>query len=260
MTGSSLAGRRVVVTRASEQASGLSDRLLAAGAQVIELPLARFFPPVDGTAFDAALDRLDTFTWVAFTSVNAVHFTWERWRKRDPQTARFTGPAIAAVGAATAAALKDVGLHVDLVPPQAHAEALAEALIARSAHVIRPSILLPQANNARPALGERLMTAGWSVTPVIAYQAVPVAVDAQLLEAGADAVAFASAATVERFIAGLGRERVDRLIAAGCRFYAIGPQTAAAVQAAGLTSAAVAGDATLDALVAAIIADWKPVE
>jgi len=92
------------------------------------------------------------------------------------------------------------------------------------------------------------------VTTAIAYRTVPepFTLDPEL---PVDAVTFASSATVERFVAGLGKERVAALIAAGCRFYAIGPQTAATMNANGLPIAATAEEATIPALVQAVVRD-----
>jgi uroporphyrinogen-III synthase len=99
-----------------------------------------------------------------------------------------------------------------------------------------------------------LIAAGWMVTTVVAYRAEPVPVAADLVKDGADAVTFASAATVQRFVTGSGGH-LHTLVTKGCRFYAIGPQTAAAVTAAGLTCAGTADEATIDALVALVVRD-----
>jgi uroporphyrinogen-III synthase len=73
-----------------------------------------------------------------------------------------------------------------------------------------------------------------------------------------DAVTFASSATAERFVAGIGQAAAAALAAGGCRFYAIGPTTAATVRALGLPLAATADDATVAGLVAAVTRDLSP--
>jgi uroporphyrinogen-III synthase len=72
-----------------------------------------------------------------------------------------------------------------------------------------------------------------------------------------DAITFASSATVERFVTGLGSERIAALLAAGCRCYAIGPQTAATMTAHGLPITATAEEATIPALVQAVVRDFN---
>lgn len=247
-----LAGRRVVVTRAREQAGRLAGRLAALGATVIEVPVTRFTAPADWTALDRACDAWDSFAWVAFTSANAVRFTLERWRDRGCQGGVLRGPRCAVVGAVTAAALKDGSLAADLVASRADAEGLAAALIA--AQPEPTTLLLPQADNARTTLCDQLVAAGWRVTPVTAYRAEPIVVDPSLLAGGADAVTFASAATVQRFVAGMG-PGLQALVAGGCRFYAIGPQTASALTASGLACAGIAEEASIEALVALVVRD-----
>ena len=115
-------------------------------------------------------------------------------------------------------------------------------------------MLLPQADNAKAILRDHLRAAGCTVTTAIAYRTVPepFTLDPEL---PVDAVTFASSATVERFVAGLGRPRVEALLAAGCRCYAIGPQTAATMTGLGLPIAATAEEATIPALVQAVVRD-----
>jgi uroporphyrinogen III methyltransferase/synthase len=255
----SLSGRRVVVTRAREQASDLANQLREAGAEVIELPMARYVA-APSPARDAALARLADHTWIAFTSANAVRFTWEHLRATGRDARAFGACRIAAVGPATAAALDAIGLNADLVPDQHDADGLAAALTRIStAHPKPLSVLLPQADNARPTLREQLEKAGITVTSTTVYRAEPLPIAPDVLADGADAVTFASAATVERFVTGLGAERIRALTTQGCRFYAIGPFTAAAISAAGLQVAATAPDASVEALVATLGSDLGPI-
>src|SRR3954470_10601147 len=68
-----LLGKRVVVTRAREQASELVDRLHVLGAETIEVPAIEVGPPDDGgEALRAAAAAVRTFDFVVFTSSNGV--------------------------------------------------------------------------------------------------------------------------------------------------------------------------------------------
>ncbi len=257
-----LSGRRVAVTRAADHASELSELLEAAGAEVVSAPVARHDPPETWDALDAALARLGEFDWVAFTSANAVRFLWQRLRELGGDARRFATVRIAAVGTATAAALSACGLAADLVPLRHDAAALGSAMRACLEHCVGnipptpalPRVLLPQADNARPQLRDWLAAHGCPVTAVTAYRTCTLDLDPELLAHGLDAVTLASSATAERLVAALGPERLAALQAAGCRFIAIGPQTAATMRGLGIPPAAEAADADMPALVAAVIA------
>ena len=248
-----LFGKRVLVTRAREQASELTAGLRDHGAAVLEVPLARFAWPDDCQALDAALSDLSRFGWLAVTSANAVEFTWNRLRHLGRDARALAGIRIAAVGPATARALEAHGLHADLVPDTADSAHLATALTAASGPA---AILIPQADNARPTLRERLTATGWQVATPTAYAAVPLIPDIDLAAEPVDAVTFASSATVDRFLAFAGAAQVAAWQQAGCRFYAIGPQTAATLTGHGLAVAAVAEDASVAGLVQVVVRDF----
>ncbi len=240
-----LFGKRVLVTRSRDQASELAALLRVLGADVIEAPLQRFAPPADPAALDHALSHLGSFAWIAFTSANAVRFTWERLKASGGDARSLAPCRIAAIGAATAHALDACGLRPDLVPGRADSAALAEALIASSAPA---AILLPRADNARAALADPLTAAGWRVTATIAYQAIAERPDLDLASEPLDAVTFASSATVDRFMQAFGADGVRDLLATGCRFYAIGPVTATTMAGHGIALAAVAEEASVGGL------------
>src|SRR6202022_5135322 len=120
-----LAGRRIVVTRAPEQAQDLVERLEQLGAEVLLLPAVSFCEPKDTASLDAALRSLDSFDWLLFTSTNAVRFFAQRrqalgfgppaLQSPTPLPPGPPGMMIAAVGPATAQAASDAGFRVDRV-------------------------------------------------------------------------------------------------------------------------------------------------
>jgi len=73
-----LFGKRIVVTRAREQADALASRLTALGAGVIELPTIEIRPPADCGPLDRAIAELDSYDWLVFTSANGVRFFLDR--------------------------------------------------------------------------------------------------------------------------------------------------------------------------------------
>jgi uroporphyrinogen III methyltransferase / synthase len=256
-----LSGRRVAVTRAADHASELCELLEAAGAEVVLAPLARHDPPHSWDAMDAALARLGEYDWVAFTSANAVRFLWQRLRELGGDARRFARVRIAAVGTATASALDRCGLAADLLPLRHDAAALGEAMRGSLDHCVGnipptpalPRVLLPQADNARPALRDWLVGHGCRVDVVTAYRSLALDLDPERLLRGIDALTLASSATAERLVVALGVDRLAGLEAAGCRFIAIGAQTAETMRGLGIPPAAVAADADMPALVDAVI-------
>jgi uroporphyrinogen III methyltransferase/synthase len=243
-----LFGRRVVVTRSREQASGLARRLRELGARPVEVPTIRIAPPSDGgAALDAAVSRLAAgeYEWLVFTSANAV--TPVLSRLADVRS--LAGVRIAAVGPATAAALGQTGIVPDLVPARQMAEGLLEAFPdppgSRSS-----GVLFPRSATGRDVLVQGLSAAGWSVDLVTAYETFPVPASEALLEAveGADAACFTSSSTVTGFVEACGLSRVPAVVVC------IGPVTAATAAEAGIQVDAVAATHTIDGLVDALTA------
>jgi len=250
-----LSGRRVLVTRARAQASALATRLDALGAEVVELPLARFADPESWQDLDALLAATPT-PWWAFTSANAVEQWWRRLNDRGLDARHLAGSRLAVVGDATAAALARCGLRADVVATAHHADGLADALLAANGSA--SAIVLPQADNARSTLADRLRTAGWRVTTVTVYRTVALADPAIERIERLDAATFASSATAERFVAAVPAAQLAAVLAAGCRCYAIGPETAAGMHRVGLPVHGIADAADVTALADLVAADIGP--
>ncbi len=248
-----LLGRRIVVTRAPGQASGLSARLRDAGAEPIEIAAIAIGPPADG---GAALDRAAAevregrYGWVAFTSANAVEALFSRLHDaRDFGKAR-----VAAIGPGTSAVLAERGVVADLVPARSVAEGLLEALT----DTTPSSILLPQAAAARPVLADGLASRGWSVEVAEAYRTEPATLDgaAATDAADADAICFTSGSTVTAWLAAVraGAGRGGACLTVPPVVACIGPTTSAVARDAGLAVSVEAGQHTLDGLVTALVA------
>ena len=249
-----LFGRRVVVTRARTQASGLARRLTDLGARVLEVPTIRIEGPSDGGAgLDRAAAglRAGAYRWIVFSSANAV----EALMSRVPDTRRLGGVALAAVGPATAAALERYRLIPDLVPERREAAGLVEVFPEpRSSDPfgLAPAerrVLFPRAAEGRDVLGEGLTAKGWQVDLVEAYRTLPAAAEESLRDevASADAVCFSSSSTITGFLEAYGRPAVPATVVC------IGPVTAATAGDAGLSVAAVAPTASVDGLVDALV-------
>lgn len=238
-----LFGRRIVVTRAREQASELVRVLSGLGARVVECPtIAVGDPPDGGAALRGALSDLGRYSWVVFTSVNAVERCFAVLR--DARS--LSGTRVAAVGSATAAALRCRGVVADLVPELAR----AEGLLARFPDPEPDSrwVLLPRAVSGSAVLVDGLAERGYRVDVVPAYETLQPVVDEAVLAAvaEADAVTFASGSAVAGLLALAGPARMPPVVAT------IGPVTSAAVREAGLHVTVEAKAATAVALAEAL--------
>jgi uroporphyrinogen III methyltransferase/synthase len=268
LTGRPLAGMTVVVTRPRvthepadgpreprEEADQFSAALVAAGARVLHVPAIQVVLPEDGLdALRKAAAHVGDYDWVAFTSANAVRSFVPLLR--DGRDLR--GVRLAAVGAATSAALADHHLVADLVPEGKTAAGLAAAMIAaaKAEDPARGSrVLFPRAADAREELPEHLRDAGWRVDDVIAYRTVggppPPAVVADQL-AHADVVTFASPSAVVSYLS--LRDQRGRRLAVPPAVACIGPVTAQAAKDGGLTVAVESASPSASGLVTALAA------
>lgn len=250
-----LRGLHIVVTRPAGQAEGLIARLETLGATILHAPTIRIADPPSYTALDAALRRLPSYDWVVWTSANGVARTFARLDALglDPDSVRSCQCAI--IGGATARALAAFGYDATLVPPQAVAESLRDALLAAGVGA-GSRVLLPQPVASRDVLAMGLRAAGAVVDVVPAYQTELNTEAAenvrQWLAAGRiDCALVTSPSTVRGLLALLDHDtEMLRRIPLAC----IGPVTADAVRALGIAPALVATEHTNDGLVAALIA------
>ena len=253
-----LFGLRVLVTRGREQAGDLSESLVRMGAEPVEAPLIRIEAPDDWSEVDTALARLTGYDYVVFTSVNAVEAFLLRLYEKDLDARALAGIRIAAVGPATSAALKRHGIKSDHQPAASRAGKLAESL-AKAGNLRGARVLFPASDIAGPDLVDGLTAAGACVHQVTVYRTVMKAVlpdeIASMLEAGKIHVAaFASSSAAAAFAAAVGPERLP-YIDKDLRIACIGPATARTAEEAGMSVDIVPGQATIPALVDAIVRD-----
>lgn len=247
-----LAGKRIVVTRAEEQAGELHALLEERGAEVLELPVLAIVPEEDAPAPGPAGD----YDWVLFTSVNAVRMFARLLERHGRGMAEFAACRIATVGPATADALREYGLSPALTPPEAVAESLLAALQECMGGMAGLSLLLPQGNLARPIIRDTLVAQGAKVHALVTYrtEAVP-ATKEQLQVLGdfrPDAVTFASPSAVRNFFAIADDMKCKRINKDDCRLISIGPITSQALKELGKPVVQEAGEHTLDGLVEAV--------
>jgi uroporphyrinogen-III synthase len=242
-----LAGRRVVVTRASEQAGELIKELEALGAEVLLLPLVEFAEPEDTGALDSALSDLEGFDWLVLTSGNAARFVTKRMNELGLDIRDVAGekPRVAAVGTKTARAAREAGLNVRYVATRQTGAGLAEEM---KDLVEGARVLLPRSDRAAGDAPTALREAGAEVVEVVAYRTIAAELtqdSEHVLEkvnrGGVDVVTFMSGSAFETFRERVGAEELKR-VAGRTVLAAIGPTTAAAMRKAGVEPRMVAGE------------------
>lgn len=244
-----LFGKRIVVTRAREQASALSEQLERLGAETVQFPTIRtesIAEAADHPMFGCL--PLD-FDWIVFTSANTVPRLLAILRTNGSDIRGLGRAKLAAIGPGTAKSLTDLGLNVDYVPSEFVSEAVAEQF---PEDVNGKAILIPRAEVAREVLPEELAARGAEVTLLPVYRTVPDVDGAETLanqiRSGAiHAVTFTSASTVRNFHAALGDISLEGIVVA-----CIGPVTANAARELGYPVTITAESFSIPGLVEAL--------
>jgi len=251
-----LFGKRIVVTRTRDQASQLSQKLMEKGADILEIPTIKIGQSDHKQDIVDALLELNSYDWLVFTSPNGVTAFFDLFFKRFNDLRDIGGVKIAAIGPATAAKIRELHLQVDLMPEEALASKIAEAMN-KYESVENLKICLLRAQVANPELPKELEALGAIVDDIAIYKTVPETEDisgsaARLMDGGADWITFTSASTVEHFHA---RFDLPKLVKQSpqLRLASIGPETSKAIRALKLEPTVEAKEHTIDGLVASLL-------
>jgi uroporphyrinogen III methyltransferase/synthase len=253
-----LIGRVILVTRAREQAGVFAELLEALGARVMLVPTIVIEAPDSWAPLDAALAV--PHEWVIFTSVNGVAMVRRRIETTGRSRALLERSRLAAIGPATAGALREWGLSAEVVPGEYVAEGLVECL--RPLVAAGDRVLLPRAAQTRDVLVRELVALGAHVTEVAAYRTRAATEHASglreaLAEGRVDVVTFTSSSTVRSFCALFSPDELPRLLR-GVTVACIGPVTRATAEDCGLTAHVVPADYTIPGLARAIATHFEP--
>ena len=255
-----LAEKRIVVTRAPEQAGELIRELERLGAEVLILPTVSFAPPSEWQPVDSALRVIGEFDWILLTSQNAVRFLAQRLRelKLAPKAVGTEKPSIAAVGAATAQVAAEAGFRVDYTAQERRGEGLAREL---QLSLRSKRVLLPRSDRADERLPNLLRETGAQVTEVVAYRtAVPESLDAGIVDqvhrGEVDAIVFASPSAYHNLSDAMGAPRLAEL-SSRVDFAAVGPTTARALREAAARVAIEANESSAAGLADAIAKHYQ---
>jgi uroporphyrinogen-III synthase len=253
---SSLAGRRILVTRALHQAGKLSEGLRALGAEPVEVPVLEIRPPADFAPLDAALKQIDNYDWLILTSANAVRAVAVRAAELGISLEQSARLKVAAVGEATAEAARKAGLHVQFVPETYVAESMVAGLlegIHLQANGVR--VLLARAAVARDVIPDALREAGIAVDVVDAYRNVLPQFAPELLRKAVagriDAVTFTSSSSATHLAEAARLAGVDWPFA-GIPAISIGPITTETLMVLGWPPEAEANPCDIPGLIAAV--------
>lgn len=254
-----LAGKRIVVTRAGAQADSLVEQLQRAGVEVLEFPTIEIQPPESFAGLDEAVEKIERYDWLIFTSVNSVTPFLTRLRLAGKSAAAVSSLKIAAIGPETAKRLASAGISASLVPARYQAEGLLDAVKPETMKGKR--VLIPRAAEAREILPETLRAWGAWVDVVIAYRTACPDVDvgplAELLRRRQiDVITFTSSSTVTNFVRLFGNKNLAE-IAGASAIACIGPITAQTVAQWGGHADIVAGEFTTAGLTRAIVEHFR---
>ncbi len=249
MTLQPLTNKGIVVTRPRVQANELSAKLVALGAQVILFPVIEIILLEDYSTLDTAIRALSSYDWVIFTSANGVEAFWKRCEYIGVREASSLISKVAAIGPATAAALRSRGIQPTVIPRRY----VAEGIVSDMGGLTGQRILLPRAERARDALPNDLRARGAIVDDVPSYRTMPVTLEPAAfaeLQRGVDMITFTSSSAVTSFADLMHQSNLQNpnwLIAC------LGPVTTDTARQAGFTVTVTATTYTIDGLVSAIV-------
>ncbi len=261
-----LFGKRVFITRPRHQAENMAKLIAALGGEPFLFPTIEIVPPGDFTQMDDAIEGIERYRWIVFTSINGVEAFFERLRFLEKDIRTLSGIQFCCIGPKTKAALQKFCLNVDYVPKEYIAEAVAEGLKDKLQKGER--VLLPRAEIAPDALTKRLEEMGVAVDEVTAYKTIqPQARSASdytrfqltrefFAQRKIDILTFTSSSTVTNFVNIIGISEFDELLK-GVIVACIGPVTAKTAEDLGIPVHVVAKEYTIEGLIAAILEHVK---
>ncbi|MFZ2948132.1 MAG: uroporphyrinogen-III C-methyltransferase, partial [Desulfuromonadaceae bacterium] len=249
-----LCGKRIVVTRAAEQAGEFSAMLTALGATVLECPTIRLVEPESWQLLDLAIRDLRNYNWVVLTSGNAVRFFFQRLDSLGLDARALSGCRVCAVGPKTADEIRSYGIKPELVPTDYKAEGVVEEFSRLDMHGSR--VLFPRADKARDVIPRELKRMGAHVDSPVAYRNIfPERLPPETLFAlekrSVDCITFTSSSTVQNMAAMLGEELMLDMLK-GVAVASIGPITSKSCHDLGLKVDIEPESHTLDALAEAL--------
>ena len=249
-----LYGKKILVTRSRQQSFTLSEKIQDLGGQAIEFPVIEINPPLSFDQLDCAINSVEKYDWIIFTSTNGVQKFFSRLKVLNKDIRKLKDIKLCAIGLKTAQELDKLGLLVDFVPEEYRAEAIIEWFRLRD--IKSKKILLPRADIARETLAVSLESMGAIVDNISIYQTVSGKPDSNKLvklleEKSLDIITFTSSSTVKYFCDILKTKNLVELLK-GITVVSIGPITTFTALEYGITIDIQAAEYTIDGLIKAI--------
>lgn len=252
-----LFGKGIVITRPLEQAGEFADILHKAGARVICFPTIAIVPPESFDDLDRAIENIEKYHWIVFTSVNGVKFFFKRLDDLNRDIRDLKGIRICTIGPATSSAVEKHGLRTDIIPDDYISEAVLEKF--KEQEISGKNILLPRAEIAGDVIPEGLIKLGANVDVAVAYRTISAEKDRTRLyelidQNKVDVITFTSPSTFANF---MNIIESDISFFQNVKIACIGPVTASAVEKLGLKVDITPAIYTISGLVDALIEDFR---
>jgi uroporphyrinogen III methyltransferase/synthase len=221
----------IVVTRDQDQSGNLINKLTALGGQVSPFPTIKINPPSDWSSCDFALEHIEAYNWIIFSSVNGVRYFLKRAEKHQ---IKYFRASIASVGQKTADVLSKYGITANLIPSSFTTSGLLKVF--RDIDLTNQQILIPTSNRSRNELATGLRKMGAQVEKVVCYQTgIPDIQESDprmqsILHKKVDCFTFYSPSAFLSLIDMIGKEQLKRILSDKTAIAAIGPTTARAIQ------------------------------
>lgn len=250
-----LFGKRILITRSRAQSKKMAEEISHHGGDPILFPTIQIRAPEDLSPVDDCIQRIGTFDWILFTSVNGVERFFQRFFELRDDIRDMAGPRIGAIGPMTASAIRKHGIKVDLLAKEYVAEGVLALL--SNEEVRGKRFLIPRAEKAREILPEGVQELGGHVEVVPVYRTVvPADTDVEetrkmLRTKKVDAITFTSSSTVTHFVQLIDDPDLPSLLD-GVVVASIGPVTSKTIADSGLTVDVEASEYTIDGLVKAL--------
>ncbi len=249
---------KVLITRPRSQSNSFAEKLRFAGFEPIFFPVIEIRAIENNPPLDKALQRLNCYEWVVFTSVNAVDIVFDKlpsakeYIEKKENNSLFSVVKVAAIGPKTAEALQARGAMPDFVPDKY----IAESILVGLGDLRGKWVLLPRAEIARKTLPEAIVNAGGTAHEIAVYKTLPVQPDPEglaTLKSGVDWITFTSPSTVQNFVQVISQQNMNPFHLTGNpKVACIGPITERAAREEGFKVDLVAEKYTTEGLINAL--------
>lgn len=254
--GKSLSGKKVVITRPQSQSKSFITALKAQGAEPLCFPMIETKLTSDLNDLDKAIENIESYDWLVFTSINGVKYFLDRLGQLSFDVGDLKNLKICTVGPKTSAALNKRGIDVDLVPK----DYVAEGLLVEFGEVKGKKFLLPRAKEAREILPDTIRAEGGIIDVVTTYETVKPKgvgdIKQEIEKEEIDFITFTSSSTVTNFLSLFDESEIEK-VRNKFKVAVIGPVTKKTAISAGLTVDVMAEEYTIDGLVLAIEKYYK---